>query len=219
MRVRVRVRVLSQHSPQVRVRVQVRVRDLERALTVGVVMHIVTPAKPGGCTTTEPRGPRPHSVRSRVTRTLSPYSPGRTSTTPSWAAALRAGRGLEGGVDRGRVVGHEHGALEQPEVLERRPAAKAELPGDVVEHVGGKGGGSHGLRSGGVDGGHALTRGGRDGQELGRLRERCIAPSVCQNSAPRNENEISPLLVLDSTNETTPSPIACRDGHPAGATP
>ena len=75
------------------------------------------------------------------------------------------GRGLEGGVDRGRVVGHEHGALEQPEVLERRPAAKAELPGDVVEHVGGKGGGSHGLTSGGVDGGHALTRGGGGGDE------------------------------------------------------
>ena len=31
---------------RVRVRVRVRVRDLEPALTVGVVMHIVTPAEP-----------------------------------------------------------------------------------------------------------------------------------------------------------------------------
>ena len=46
MRVRVRVRV------SVRVRVRVRVRVLEPALTVGVVVHIVTPAEPAV------RGPR-----------------------------------------------------------------------------------------------------------------------------------------------------------------
>ena len=112
------------------------------------------------------RGARAEAAQREVachSGTLSPYSPGRTRHD----AVVR--RGVQGGVDRGRVVGHERRALEQPEVLERRPAAKAELPGDVVEHVGGKGGGSHGMTSGGVDGAHALTRGvgGRD--ELGRV--------------------------------------------------
>ena len=65
--------------------------------------------------------------------------------------------GAPSGTSTARSIEH----ASYPKVLKRGPATKAELPCDVVEHVSGKGRGSHGLSSVSVSVGDRLVHGAR----------------------------------------------------------